>query len=177
MKIYHASNHKFQPGEIVDPSFSKKGAAYASTDRDFALFAASERYKFRNRNTLSDGRVLAADEPQVPIYLYEVIQVDPTEDTRSTKPNREHVRVSTVGFVIIREVDPKDPKDPKDPQLLTFDEIIQGPQPQPRRERHDIERIEKVDGKELTWPIIVLISVEVAVVAAIAAFITYWCCL
>lgn len=97
--LYHASNFLFSPGDIVDPAFSKKGKVYATTDKEFALFAASERYK--TRKMLSDGLELAPDP--VPIYLFEVEPVDPEEDTFSLD-DREHTHCSYIGFTVIREV-------------------------------------------------------------------------
>jgi hypothetical protein len=101
MTLYHASNHLFKPSELVDPKFSKKGRAYATTDPVFAVFAASERYKYRK--TLSDGIELAPDTED--IYLYEVVPVDWSEDIMSKKEGREHVAVSEKGFVIIKRLD------------------------------------------------------------------------
>ena len=165
MPLYHATDYPFEVGDIVDPAFSKKGKVYATSNRKFALTAAIERYKFRNRKLLSDGRELAIDLPT--FHMFEVVQLDPKEPTHK-KDNREGVYASTVGFKVIREIDLKDP------QLLTFDEIIQGPQPNTRRERIDMESVEKVDGPTRTWPAIVVVAGEVLLVTAVTAFIMFW---
>lgn len=165
MPLYHATDYPFEVGDIVDPAFSKKGKVYATSNRKFALTAAIERYKFRNRKLLSDGRELAIDLPT--FHMFEVVQLDPKEPTHK-KDNREGVYASTVGFKVIREIDLKDP------QLPTFDEIIQGPQPNTRRERIDMESVEKVDGPSMLWPVITLLTGELLFIAVLAAFSTYW---
>lgn len=166
MPMYHATDYPFQPGDIVDPAFSKKGKVYATSNINFAMTAAKERYKYRNRKLLSDGRELAATEVPT-IHMFEVVPIDPTEPIHQ-KDDRPGVYASTVGFRVIRKLDLKDP------QLLTFDEIIQGPQPQTRRERIDMERFVKVDGPTHLWPAIVVLAGEVLIVAAVTAFITFW---
>lgn len=98
MALYHASTHEFKAGDLVDPAFSKKGVAYATTDPVFAVMAASRQYKLRK--TLVDGQELAADEA---IYLYEVVPLDWSEDL--SDPKREHYAVSRKGFVIVRRLD------------------------------------------------------------------------
>ena len=95
MTLYHASTYKFNPSDLVDPAFSKKGVAYATTDPVFAVLAASKQYKLRK--TLAEGQELAADEQ---IYLYEVVPLDWTEDL--SDPTREHYAVSRKGFVVVR---------------------------------------------------------------------------